>query len=99
VAVLKRIAPGSAFKVALVVYALLGLIVGFFVSLITLLGLRLPCAPCAAHLHSRYGLIYRAAVIVFPIVYGIIGGVAWAIGTFIYNLVARWVGGLEVDIS
>jgi hypothetical protein len=39
------------------------------------------------------------AIIIFPIFYGIIGGVFAAIGAVIYNLVAGWVGGLEVDIS
>ena len=40
-----------------------------------------------------------ASIIIFPICYGIIGGIAAAIGPAIYNLVAGWVGGLEVDIS
>jgi len=40
-----------------------------------------------------------AAIIVFPILYGIVGGVGGAIGALMYNLVAGWVGGLEVDIS
>jgi hypothetical protein len=39
------------------------------------------------------------AIILFPICYGIIGGISAAIGAAIYNLVAGWVGGLEVDIS
>jgi hypothetical protein len=39
------------------------------------------------------------AIVFFPICYGLIGGVFAAIGALIYNLVAGWVGGLEVDIS
>jgi len=31
--------------------------------------------------------------------YGIVGGIGGAIGAVIYNLVAGWVGGIEVDIS
>jgi hypothetical protein len=39
------------------------------------------------------------AVILCPIVYGLIGGIGAAIGAFIYNLASGWVGGLEVDIT
>ncbi len=39
------------------------------------------------------------AIIFFPICYGLIGGIFAALGAVIYNLVAGWVGGLEVDIS
>jgi hypothetical protein len=39
------------------------------------------------------------AIVFFPICYGIIGGIGGALGAVIYNLVAGWVGGLEVDIS
>jgi hypothetical protein len=39
------------------------------------------------------------AVIVCPIVYGIIGGIAAVIGALIYNLASGWVGGVEVEIN
>jgi hypothetical protein len=39
------------------------------------------------------------AIIFLPIMYGVFGGIFAAIGAFVYNLVAGWVGGLEVDIS
>ena len=39
------------------------------------------------------------AVIVCPIVYGIIGGIAAVIGALIYNLASSWVGGVEVEIN
>ena len=40
-AVLKRIAPGSAFKVGLLIYSFIGLIIGAFCSLIALSGMQL----------------------------------------------------------
>ena len=39
------------------------------------------------------------AIIVAPIVYGIVGGIGAGIAAVVYNLAVRWVGGLEVDIS
>jgi hypothetical protein len=94
--VLKRISPASAFKVGLVVYGIVGLVLGILCSLIAAAGVTF--AP-----HSRMpffmGRVGVFAVIVCPIIYGIIGGVGAVIGAAIYNLAAGWVGGLEVDIS
>jgi len=93
--VLKRISPASAFKVGLVAYGIVGLILGVFCSLIAAV------APAFGH-HAHGMFLSRVgvfAIIVCPIVYGIIGGIAATIGAGIYNLVAGWVGGLEVDIG
>ncbi len=94
-AVLKRIGPASAFKIGLVSYAVLGLIAGVLCSLITLTG-----ASFAPHMHMPFArAIGLVAVIVCPIVYGLIGGIAAVIGALIYNLASSWVGGVEVEIS
>jgi hypothetical protein len=93
-AVLKRIGPASAFKIGLVSYAFLGLIAGIFCSLIALTG-----ASFAPYAHMPFaGTIGLMAVILCPIVYGIIGGIAAVIGALIYNLASGWVGGVEVEI-
>jgi hypothetical protein len=92
--VLKRIGPASAFKIGLVSYGLLGLLAGIVCSLIALSG-----APFAAHTQMPLArAVGMMAVIVCPIVYGILGGLASAIGAFVYNLASGWVGGVEVEI-
>lgn len=94
-AVLKRIAPGSAFKVGLVIYGFLGLILGAFCSVIAFAGMQF-----APHARFPFGReIGMFAVILCPIIYGIIGGIGAAIGAAIYNLASGWVGGVEVDIG
>ena len=94
-AALKRIGPGSAFKVGLISYAILGLIPGLFCSLIALTG-----ASFAPHAHMPFmGAIGLFAIIVCPIVWGILGGIGAVISAFIYNLAAGWVGGVEVEIT
>jgi hypothetical protein len=96
VAVVKRIGPGSAFKVGLVMYAFLGLIIGAIFSLIALAAAPFARAGSPHFFGALFGV---GAVIILPIFYGIIGGIFAALGAVIYNLVASWVGGLEVDIS
>ena len=94
-AVLKRIEPESAFKVGLVAYGILGIILGLICSAIAAAEITL-----GRHGHTPFiGRLGIMAVIVCPIVYGIAGGIGATIGAAVYNLVAGWVGGLEVDIS
>ncbi|HVS86928.1 MAG TPA: DUF3566 domain-containing protein [Candidatus Acidoferrum sp.] len=101
-ATVKRIGPGSAFKIGLVTYAILGLVLGIFMASISgIMGslgrtLGQSAVPGASFFGFGMGL---GAIVFFPICYGLFGGVFAAIGALIYNLVAGWVGGLEVDIS
>jgi len=94
--VLKRVSPASAFKVGLVAYGTVGLVLGAFCSLIAV------AAPVfGRHTHMMFlgRFVGVFAIILCPIIYGIIGGIGGVIGAAIYNLAAGWVGGLEVDIS
>lgn len=89
----KRIAPASAFKIGLVAYGLLGLFLGFLCSMLSLvgadtMGLSMPL--------RHIGVL---AIVICPIVYGLVGGIGAAIAAFIYNLVAGWIGGLEIELS
>ncbi len=93
--VLKRIAPASAFKVGLVVYGILGLVLGAVCTLIAVAGLQF-----APHAHMPFaGRIGVLAIVVCPIIYGLAGGIGAAIGAVIYNLASGWVGGIELDIG
>lgn len=99
-AIVKRVGPGSAFKVGLVLYALLGLALGICMALVSMVAGTLAPLDQAVP-GSRlfgFGMGFRA-IIFFPVLYGLFGGVFAAIGAALYNVVAGWVGGIEVDIS
>jgi Transmembrane domain of unknown function (DUF3566) len=102
-AVIARISPGSAIKVGLVLYAFLGLILGILVALISLMagGIAARLGQSAPPgLSSAFGIGGGVgAIIVMPIVYGIVGAIAFGLFALIYNVVAGWVGGLEVDLK
>jgi len=100
-ATLKRIGPGSAFKLGFAVYGVLGLILGVIFALISLLGgsLMEGALPPGVQLGAFRMFFGIGAVIMFPVCYGIIGGIGAVIIALLYNLVAGWMGGLEVDIS
>lgn len=90
-AILSRISPASAFKVGFVVFGFLGLLAGSFCALIAF------AAP-AAHARMPFPAVGAFAVILCPIICGILGGIVSAIGAVLYNLAARWVGGIEAEI-
>jgi len=106
-AIVRRVAPGSAFKVGLVLYALFGLVLGICMAFVSMVAGSIgglghsPVPGSGVSWDARsFGLgMGLGAIIFFPLIYGLVGGIFAAIGAAIYNLVAGWVGGLEVEIS
>ena len=45
------------------------------------------------------GLVWLICVIGFPIIYGIFGFVGGIIGAALYNVFARWIGGIKVELT
>jgi hypothetical protein len=46
------------------------------------------------------GMIFGTmAIVIFPILYGVMGGVVAALSALLYNFAARLIGGLEVDLG
>ena len=97
---LHRIGPMSCGKLSGLLYAVVGLIIGAFVSLAALIGSSMGAAmgdePGAALIGGLFGL---GAIILLPIFYGILGFFVGLIGAALYNLAARLVGGLELDLG
>jgi len=92
-----RVSPVSVAKVAFVLYAAIGLIIGAIVACAALLG-----ATMAPHGDgsSMFGAIFGVgAVIILPIMYGVFGALGALIGSAIYNVVASAVGGIEITVE
>ena len=79
-------------------YAILGLIFGAIISLITLAsGLDARAEEAGA---GAVGAIFGAwAVIILPVLYGCLGFVMTALLAALYNVTARVVGGVQIDVS
>lgn len=88
----RRARVPSVFALALVLSAAVGLVVGGAVAAATALpvpeGYQLT-------LLDRLGLW---ALVVFPVVYGLAGGLAAAVAALLYNLAAAVTGGIRVDL-
>jgi len=88
-AVIKRIGLGSAFKVTLCLYFLIGIIIAALTYLTAQLVGPSPLLGSAG----------RIIYLVLPVAYGVFGAVAAVVVGFFYNLVAGWVGGLKVELE
>ena len=93
--ILKRIGVRSSAKLAGLLYGLMGLIFGAIVSLVALLG-----SSVSENTQEQAGILFGVgAVVILPVLYGVVGYIAGAISTALFNLVAGWAGGLEIEIE
>ena len=84
----RRFGVGQTAKVAGVLYALMGLIAVPILLVATLV------APDETGVGFGIGF-----ALLLPLLYGLLGFVFTALGCIIYNLVAGWVGGIEIEIG
>lgn len=93
--IVRRMGPLSLAKLSATLYGLIGLLIGGVVSLVSVVG-----GAMAGDEAGPLGMLFGvAAVILLPLFYGCIGFVTSLIGASLYNLVAGWVGGIELEVE
>ena len=91
--IVKSVEVFSVAKITGLLYFCLGLILAPFFLLIGLMGSALgQRSPIA-------GLFGVGFAVLLPFLYGIFGFIAGLIWALLYNLFARWVGGIEVELD
>jgi len=94
--VIRRIGPLSFAKVTGILYALMGFIIGIIFSLVSMIG----GAMMPHENGGMMGMIFGVgAIIALPIFYGILGFLTSLVGAVLYNVVAGWVGGIEIETT
>jgi len=97
--ILKRIGALSVAKICAIIYAVIGLIIGFFVSAIALMGTMIGSAFGESG-SPFIGLFFGiGSIIFFPILYGVLGFLGGLISAAIYNLAAKAIGGVEMEFE
>lgn len=96
--VVERIAPLSLAKVLGAIYAVIGFVAGAMFSLFALMGAAAGAAsePEMAWMAPLFGI---AAIVIFPILYGVIAFVMGLVVGGLYNLVAGRIGGIEITLG
>jgi hypothetical protein len=93
---IKSVGVLSLAKVSGLCYGAMGLLfVPFFLlfSIVTSIAGKQAGAPPFAPL---FGVAFAVCA---PILYGAMGFVLGALGAFIYNLIAGWIGGIEIELQ
>jgi|SRR5580704_1691433 hypothetical protein len=92
--IIKSVGVLSVAKIMGLIYGCLGLIAIPFFLLIGLAG------SLAGKQQSPFaGMIGLVLALLAPILYGVMGFIMGAIGAALYNLFAKWIGGIEVQVQ
>ncbi|MBI2106836.1 hypothetical protein HYT57_02520 [Candidatus Woesearchaeota archaeon] len=92
---IRKIDVLSTGKIVGIIYLIIGVFLGLIFSIIPTMGFGM----MGSNYGSTFGsMMYGgAAIILFPILYGIMGFLAGLIGAFLYNLIAGWIGPIEIE--
>jgi hypothetical protein len=94
VKVIQSVGVFSVAKIAGLVHAVFGLIFAPIFLLMSMVG-----AMAGAKSASFSGVVGIVIAVMMPVFYGAMGFIFGAIGAALYNLMAKWVGGIEVNVA
>ena len=100
---IKSVGVMSVAKVMGLIYGALGLLivpVFLVIGLASSMAVRQAQAATGANFPAALGPVFAILMaIAAPIMYGLMGFVMGAIGALIYNLIAGWIGGIEMELE
>ncbi|MFT3870134.1 MAG: hypothetical protein QM715_16930 [Nibricoccus sp.] len=91
---IKRIAPLQLGKMLGILYGIMGLLFLPFFLLMGVLSSQLPPDQRAGMMFFGVGFALFA-----PVMYAVMGFITGALGALVYNVVAKWIGGIEVEVE
>ena len=94
--VINRIGPLSCAKMVGTLYVFVGLVIGGVFSLFAVGGGFASHASEAPFIGAFVGV---GSIIFFPVLYGCMGFVSALVGAWLYNLLAGFVGGVQLEVQ
>lgn len=91
--IVKSVGVMSAARIMGLLYGCMGLLFAPFFLLFGLLG-----SLVGSDKTPFAGIFGAVFAILMPVIYGVMGFVMGAIGALLYNLLAKWVGGFELEL-
>jgi hypothetical protein len=97
--VIRSVGVLSLAKVAGVLYAIIGLIIGVCFAIFATIGV-FGQSGAADDMPPFLGVLFGAgAIVFFPILYGVMAFVMFALLAALYNFIAGMIGGIAVDVQ
>lgn len=97
--VLKRIGPLSLAKISGILYAIIGLVAGFFIAAMAFIGAALGSNFDGGGRAFPGILIGAVAIFAAPILYGLMGFLSGLVSAVVYNLLTGVIGGVELEFE
>lgn len=91
---IKRFEPLQLGKMLGILYGIMGLLIMPVFLLMSVVSRQLPPEQRAGMMMFGVGFALAA-----PVIYAVMGFIFGALGALIYNLVAKWIGGIEVEVE
>jgi len=92
--VVKRIAPLQFGKILAILYGAMGLLALPFFFIGMLIASQMPAPQ-----RGIFAFIGVGMAIAMPVFYACMGFIVGVVGAAIYNVIAQWVGGIEVEVE
>jgi hypothetical protein len=97
--IVKRIGVLSLGRIMGIMYGGIGLFFGAIFAIVSLAGAAIGAGMSESG-NAWVGAFFGVgAVVLMPVLYGVLGFVGGLLSALVYNLAARFVGGLELDVS
>jgi hypothetical protein len=95
---IKRFEPLSVMRIAAIGYGAMGFVEGAFFSVIFMFAPMAP--PGRQPMPHWFGPFFGGlSIIFFPIVLALVGALMAGLGAVVYNVSARFVGGIAVEVE
>ena len=95
---IKKFEPLSVMRIAAITYAAIGFLEGAMFSVIFSI---VPFAPSnGQHVPRLFGFLFGAfSILFFPVLFAVLGAIGGGLSAVIYNVSARYVGGIQVEVE
>jgi hypothetical protein len=96
---IRSVGPLSVGKIFGAIYASLGLVIGLVFAFVSLVGAAIAANQQGAAAGLPPVALGIAAIFFAPLFYGLMGFIGGVITAALYNVAARFMGGIEIDVG